>query len=80
MSVYSTFDFSAQEEYERRRAEILVAVERAGDSLARGEGLVITEESMGQLVRDVAARGRARLAAERRYQNLNSAGSHRRAD
>ena len=42
MSVYSTFDFSAQEEYERRRAEILVAVERAGDSLARGEGLVIT--------------------------------------
>ncbi len=49
---------------ERRRAEILASVDSAEESLARGEGRVITEESMRQLAHDVGQRGRARLAAE----------------
>lgn len=57
--------FSLWEERERRRAEILASVDIAEASLARGEGRVITEESMRQLAKDVSARGRARLAAER---------------
>jgi Arc/MetJ-type ribon-helix-helix transcriptional regulator len=56
--------FSLWEERERRRAEILAAVDIAQASIARGEGRVITEESMRQLARDVSQRGRARLAAE----------------
>jgi Arc/MetJ-type ribon-helix-helix transcriptional regulator len=56
--------FSLWEERERRRAEILAAVDIAGASIARGEGRVITEESMRQLARDVCQRGRAFLAAE----------------
>ncbi len=52
------------EERERRRAEILASVDIAEASLARGEGRVITEESMRQLAKDVSVRGRARLAAE----------------
>jgi hypothetical protein len=56
--------FSLWEERERRRAEILAAVDEAEASVARGEARVITEESMRQLARDVSQRGRARLAAE----------------
>jgi len=56
--------FSLWEERERRRAEILASVDIAEASIARGEGRVITEESMRQLARDVSRRGRARLAAE----------------
>jgi Arc/MetJ-type ribon-helix-helix transcriptional regulator len=56
--------FSLWEERERRRAEILTAVDIAQASIARGEGRVITEESMRQLAKDVSQRGRARLAAE----------------
>ncbi len=56
--------FSLWEERERRRAEILAAVDLAEASLARGEGRIITEESMRQLAEDVKHRGRARLAAE----------------
>ena len=56
--------FSLWEERERRRAEILAAVDMAEASIARGEGRVITEESMRQLARDVNERGRAHLAAE----------------
>jgi Arc/MetJ-type ribon-helix-helix transcriptional regulator len=52
------------EDRERSRAQILAAVDRAGASLARGEGRIITEESMRQLAADVKQRGRARLAAE----------------
>ena len=48
------------EERERRRAEIMAAVDAAEASLARGEGLVITEESMRQLASEVKARGRER--------------------
>ena len=53
------------EERERRRAEILAAIDSAEASLTRDEGRVITEESMRQLANDVKRRGRARLAAEK---------------
>jgi Arc/MetJ-type ribon-helix-helix transcriptional regulator len=56
--------FLLWEERERRRAEILAAIDIAEESLARGEGRVITEESMRELAREVSERGRARLAAE----------------
>jgi putative addiction module CopG family antidote len=55
---------SLWEERERTRAEILVAVDEAEASLARGEGRAITQESMRELAEDVKRRGRARLAAE----------------
>jgi Arc/MetJ-type ribon-helix-helix transcriptional regulator len=53
------------EERERRRAEILTALDEAEASLARGEGRPITEESMKALAEEVKQRGRRRLAAER---------------
>jgi hypothetical protein len=52
------------EERERRRLEFLAALDRARASLARGEGRVITQESMQQLAAEVKERGRARLIAE----------------
>jgi len=52
------------EERERTRAEILAAVDEAEASLVRGEGRVITQESMRELAEQVKQRGRARLAAE----------------
>lgn len=55
---------SLWEERERSRAEILAAVEEAEASLERGEGRIITEESMHELAEEVKRRGRARLAAE----------------
>jgi Arc/MetJ-type ribon-helix-helix transcriptional regulator len=55
---------SLWEERERTRAEILAAVDEAEASLARGEGRVITQESMRALAEDVKRRGRARLAVE----------------
>jgi Arc/MetJ-type ribon-helix-helix transcriptional regulator len=56
---------SLWEERERRRAEILAAVDIAEASLARGEGrTVTTREESDQLAKEVSARGRARLAAE----------------
>ena len=51
-------------ERERRREEILAAIDEAEASLGRGEGLVITESSMRELAEDVKRRGRARLRAE----------------
>jgi hypothetical protein len=54
------------EERERRRSEILAAVDIAQASTARGEGIEITRESMRELAEDVKRRGRARLAAEQR--------------
>jgi len=55
---------SLWEQRERTRAEILAAVDDAEASLARGEGRVITEESMRELAESVKQRGRSRLAAE----------------
>jgi len=49
---------------ERRRAEILLAVDAAEASLARGEGRIITKQSMRDLAGEVKQRGRDRLAAE----------------
>lgn len=53
------------EERERRRLEILMLLDEADASLARGEGREITEESMKALAEEVKQRGRRRLAAER---------------
>ena len=52
------------EERERQRAEFLLTLDDAKASLARGEGRVITQESMQQLAQEVKERGRARLLAE----------------
>ena len=49
------------EERERRRAEILAAVDAAGFSLAIGEGREITQEFMHDLAGSVKQGGRARL-------------------
>jgi Arc/MetJ-type ribon-helix-helix transcriptional regulator len=57
---------SLWEERERRRLEILVAVDQAEASLARGEGRKITtHEEATKLAADIKQRGMARLAAER---------------
>ena len=53
------------EERERRRVEILAALDEADASLARGEGRPVTEDSMKALAEDTKQRGRARLAADR---------------
>ncbi len=52
------------EERERCRLEILSRVDEAEASIARGEGIPITEESMRRHATDVKQRGRERLAAE----------------
>ena len=52
------------EERERRRVEFLATLSEARVSLARGEGRVITKESMRELAAEVRERGRARLIAE----------------
>jgi putative addiction module CopG family antidote len=50
---------------ERRRAEILAAVDQAEASYARGEGRKITtREESTQLADDINRRGLARLSAE----------------
>jgi putative addiction module CopG family antidote len=57
---------SLWEERERRRLEILIAVDRAEASLSRGEGRrVNTPEDVKQLAEDVKLRGIARLNAGR---------------
>jgi Arc/MetJ-type ribon-helix-helix transcriptional regulator len=53
-------------ERERRRNEILAAIDEAEASLARGEGRIITKESMRELAEEVHQRGLARLAAEKK--------------
>ena len=56
---------SLWEERERRRLEILAAVDRAEASLARGEGRRITTDAeVTELAADIKRRGMARLAAE----------------
>ncbi len=51
---------SLWEERERRRVEILDALDAAETSLARGEGRVITPNSMRELAHAVKQRGHAR--------------------
>ena len=51
-------------ERERRRTEILAAVDIARASIERGDGIEITRESMRALAEDVKRRGRAQLAGE----------------
>ena len=53
------------EERERRRVEILAAVDEAEESLARGDGRTITEQSMRDLAKTVKQRGRVRLRAKK---------------
>jgi hypothetical protein len=53
------------EERERRRLEILAMLDEADASLARGEGIPITEESMKALAEDAKQRMRRRIAVER---------------
>ena len=55
---------SLWEERERTRAEILAAVDDAEASLARGEGRIVTQESMRELAESIEQRGRTRLAAD----------------
>jgi len=52
------------ERRERRRLEIIAMVEEAEASLARGEGIPITEESMKALAEDTKQRLRRRIASE----------------
>lgn len=52
------------EERERRRMEFLATLDDARASLSRGEGRVITQESMRELAAEVKERGRSRLIAE----------------
>lgn len=52
------------EKRERRRLEILAMVEEAEASLAPGEGIPITEDSMRALAERVKQEGRRRLAAD----------------
>jgi Arc/MetJ-type ribon-helix-helix transcriptional regulator len=53
------------EERERTRAEFLATLDEAEASLARGEGRVITQESMRRLAEEVHQRGLARLASDK---------------
>ena len=57
--------FSLWAKRERRRSEILAAVDKSDASLAQGKGRrVATEEDVKKLVADVKQRGMARLVAE----------------
>ncbi len=51
-------------ERERKRAEFLATLDDAKASIARGEGHVLTQQSMRDLATEVKQRGRARLAAD----------------
>jgi putative addiction module CopG family antidote len=54
------------EERERRRLEILAAVDKAEASLARGEGLTISSEAeLDAFASDVRRRGLERLSSEK---------------
>ena len=53
------------EERERRRVELLMMLDAADASLARGDGREITEASMKAVAENVKQRGRRRLAADR---------------
>ena len=53
------------EQRERRRSEILAAVDEAEVSLSRGQGMAMNEESIQNLAEEVKRRGRARLEVDR---------------
>lgn len=55
---------SLWEERERKRAEFLATLDDAKASMARGEGRVITRESMRELAGEVKQRGRTRVVTE----------------
>ncbi|HWB48254.1 MAG TPA: hypothetical protein VG651_04015 [Stellaceae bacterium] len=59
-------------EREREREEILAALDVAEAELARGEGMIITKESMRQLAEEVHQRGLARLAKRARSAKRNA--------
>jgi Arc/MetJ-type ribon-helix-helix transcriptional regulator len=52
------------EERERRRLELQATIDDSREALARGEGRVITQQSVRELSAEVKERGRARLLAE----------------
>jgi Arc/MetJ-type ribon-helix-helix transcriptional regulator len=52
------------EERERQRVEFLISLDDARASIARGEGRVITGDSMRELADEVKERGRLRLLSE----------------
>lgn len=52
------------EERERRRTEILAAVDTAEAALSRGERRAVTQQSMRELANEVKQRGRLRLDSE----------------
>jgi Arc/MetJ-type ribon-helix-helix transcriptional regulator len=52
------------EEHELLRAELVASIDEARDSIIRGEGRTITQESMQALAAAAKQRLRARLAAE----------------
>lgn len=49
---------------ERRRAELIASLDEAEASLARGEGFVITQESMRALAEHTKQRGQSRLPSQ----------------
>jgi Arc/MetJ-type ribon-helix-helix transcriptional regulator len=53
-------------EREREREEILAALDVAEAELAHGEEILLTKESMRELVEDVKRRGRERISTEKR--------------
>ena len=55
---------SLWEERERKRAEFLATLDDAKASIARGEGRVITEQSVYELATEVKERGRIRFSAD----------------
>jgi putative addiction module CopG family antidote len=52
------------EDRERRRTNLLMAIDEAEASIGAGEGIEITRESMTELAARVKRRGRVRLSAE----------------
>lgn len=56
---------SLWEERERRRAEILAAVDSAEASRAHGEGRSVTQQSMRKLANDMKQCGRLRRSLHR---------------
>jgi Arc/MetJ-type ribon-helix-helix transcriptional regulator len=55
---------SLWEERERKRTEFLATLDDAKASVARGDGRVITQQSMQDLAFEMKRRGRVRLSAE----------------
>lgn len=52
------------EERERRRLELQATIDESRAAFARGDGRVITQQSVRDLCAEVKERGRARLLAE----------------